>query len=318
MRFQVSHHPEEGWHRIRLHDSHTGCSADIIPEAGAILNAFSIPTTQGICNVMDGFSSFADWKNRIEKGFHSAKLSPFVCRLKGSSFEWHGRTLSIQKFLLNGTAIHGILYDAPFQVIEEGIHEDFAEVELKYAYRGDVAGFPFPYDCLIRYRLEDQQTLLVSTVVHNRGQESMPMADGWHPYFSFGGGINGLMLQFHASQMLEYDADILPTGRLLSQQEWKSPQTIGDRFLDNGFVLDKGHPSPACILSDPASGLRLSFLPEDAYPYLQIYTPPHRQSIAIELLSAAPDAFNNGMGLYTLAPQEAKTFSLRYRLEQLG
>lgn len=314
MRFQITHHHEEGWDRVRLHDAITGCHADIIPSAGAILNAFSIPMPDGECNVVEGFRDAADWRDRITKGFQSAKLSPFVCRLRDSSYDWNGSHHTIRKFLLNGTAIHGLLYDAPFQIIEEALHSDYAELELKYAYKGDAEGFPFPYDCLIRYRLEPQNTLLVSTAVHNRGCETIPMSDGWHPYFTLGGVIDDLTLQFHASRMLEYDDAILPSGRLVPNSEWTTPRRIGDAFLDNGFVLDEGHPQPACTLSDPMSGIYVSFLPEPSYPYLQVYTPPHRRSIAIENLSAAPDAFNSGIGLTRLEPDHTRTYNLRYRI----
>ena len=46
-----------------------------------------------------------------------------------------------------------------------------------------------------------------------------------------------------------------------------------------------------------------------AYRYLQVYTPPGRESIAIEPMTCAPNAFNNGMGLIRLDPGEAFTAS---------
>jgi aldose 1-epimerase len=58
--------------------------------------------------------------------------------------------------------------------------------------------------------------------------------------------------------------------------------------------------------------------PESSYPYLQLYTPPHRESIAIENLSAAPDAFNNGMGLINLEPGASATFKTAYTISCLS
>jgi Galactose mutarotase and related enzymes len=58
-------------------------------------------------------------------------------------------------------------------------------------------------------------------------------------------------------------------------------------------------------------------MPNENYPYLQVYTPPHRQSIAIENLSAAPDVFNNRMGLIELEPGERIGFSCSYEFVQL-
>jgi aldose 1-epimerase len=51
---------------------------------------------------------------------------------------------------------------------------------------------------------------------------------------------------------------------------------------------------------------------------LQIYTPPHRKSIAIENLSSAPDAFNNKIGLIELGAEESHAFQTRYRIESLS
>jgi aldose 1-epimerase len=68
------------------------------------------------------------------------------------------------------------------------------------------------------------------------------------------------------------------------------------------------------VLRDPANKIQLEIIPARSYPYLQIYTPPHRKSIAIENLSSAPDAFNNGMGLVTLAPGESADFTTTYKL----
>jgi aldose 1-epimerase len=61
----------------------------------------------------------------------------------------------------------------------------------------------------------------------------------------------------------------------------------------------------------------LHIYPERAYPYLQVYTPPHRKSIAIENLSSAPDAFNNKMGLIALGPEDSQAFQTRYRIESI-
>jgi aldose 1-epimerase len=63
--------------------------------------------------------------------------------------------------------------------------------------------------------------------------------------------------------------------------------------------------------------VQIEFHPERSYPYLQIYTPDHRKSIAIENLSAAPDAFNNGMGLKVLSPNEAVTFTTKFVIKSL-
>jgi aldose 1-epimerase len=314
MRFAIELNHVNGWNQVVLKDKETGTCATIIPSAGAILNHFSIELNGKPLNVIDGFSGADDFSKRIEKGFQSAKLSPFVCRVKNARYRWEGKDFTLQKFSLNGAALHGLIYDAPFELIEQLITPEFAEIELKYTYPGSDPGYPFPYDCYIRYRLEGDNALLVVTAIHNRGKSSIPVADGWHPYFTFGGSIAKLQLQAKTSGMLEYDDALIPTGKILVTDAWHKPAVIGDTRQDHGYVLDFSQPQPLCTLTDPDKGLSVEFHPDRSYPYLQVYTPEHRNSIAIENLSAAPDAFNNRMGLVTLEPDHTKTFSTRYKI----
>jgi aldose 1-epimerase len=314
MRFSIDRSQEGGWNQIQLTDTQTGASAHIIPSAGAILNAFYVKSGRVAINLIDGFRDEAHWKENIEKGFQGAKLSPFVCRLRDGRYKWEGKSYEVRKFYLGKSAIHGLIYDAPFEVIEKIVNTGFAEVELKYTYPGFDPGYPFGYDCYIRYRLEPENTLLITTAIHNRSKASIPVADGWHPYFTFGGKIDNLQLQFHASAELEYDADLIPTGATKTVTRFRTPEYLGDTQLDNGFALDFTQPQPLCTLTDPDTGMSIQFHPDRSYPYLQLYTPPHRNSIAIENLSAAPDVFNNRMGLITLEPDHTRTFSVRYRI----
>ena len=61
------------------------------------------------------------------------------------------------------------------------------------------------------------------------------------------------------------------------------------------------------MLRDENSGLQLTIKAGQSYPYLQVYTPPHRKSIAVENLSSPPDAFNNGMSLIIAKPGRLTT-----------
>jgi aldose 1-epimerase len=314
MRFAIELTHLNGWNQVILKDKETGTRATIIPSAGAILNHFSIELDGRPFNVIDGFSGADDFGNRIEKGFQSAKLSPFVCRIQDAQYKWESKLYTLQKFSLNGAALHGLIYDAPFVLIEQLITTEYAEVELKCTYPGSDPGYPFPYDCYIRYRLEGNNSLLVETAIHNRGNLSIPVADGWHPYFTFGGSIANLQLHAKTSGMLEYDHALIPTGKTLATDAWQKPAVIGDTKQDHGYLLDFSQPQPLCTLTDIEKGVSVEFHPDRSYPYLQVYTPEHRQSIAIENLSAAPDAFNNRMGLVTLEPDHTKTFSTRFKI----
>lgn len=117
--------------------------------------------------------------------------------------------------------------------------------------------------------------------------------------------------------MLEFNEALLPTGKVIRNKKWFKGASLKDIFLDNSFVLEMDEPMPHCTLSDPSVGLELYIYPDRAYPYLQVYTPPHRKSIAIENLSSAPDAFNNKIGLIELGPEDSQAFQTRYRIAKI-
>ncbi|MEO6547212.1 MAG: hypothetical protein ABIN94_04410, partial [Ferruginibacter sp.] len=63
--------------------------------------------------------------------------------------------------------------------------------------------------------------------------------------------------------------------------------------------------------------IQIEIRPDQHYPFLQIYTPPHRNSIAIENLSAPPDSFNNKISLNILQPGENIIFATTYKITLL-
>jgi aldose 1-epimerase len=126
-----------------------------------------------------------------------------------------------------------------------------------------------------------------------------------------GATINELSFAMNCNGMLEFSERLLPTGNILPCQQFQQLEKIGDTVLDNCFLLNDTV-QPACVLKNNVTGMQLTIQPGEAYPYLQVYTPPHRKSIAIENLSSAPDAYNNKIGLAILAPQQEKKFSTGY------
>jgi aldose 1-epimerase len=316
MRFAVHHFQENGFDIVQLKDNTTGTYANIIPRCGAILNAFGIMANNSMVQVIDGFESYPDWDKTKEAGFKSAKLSPFVCRIYHSKYSWQGKDYVLDKFSLDGSALHGLIYDAPFKIVEEACNIHYAEIELRYVFPPGYAGYPFSYECYVRYRLEEDNTLGIITAIHNRSAEPLPVADGWHPYFGFGKKVNELVLRVSSDTQLEYNSELIPTGKTIPDGRWYNGLPIGDISLDNGYVLDFTQRQPLCTLHDPESGVSIDFLPDASYPYLQLYIPDERDSIAIENLSAAPDAFNNKMGLTILEPDHTKTYKVKYRLRQ--
>jgi aldose 1-epimerase len=189
---------------------------------------------------------------------------------------------------------------------------------MKYSYDKEDSGYPFTYDCIVTWKLESDNKLSVSTECINKDEESIPMQDGWHPYFTLGKSIDDLHLEFQSMKMLEFNEDLIPTGKLIEFNRFSSPQKLGTTFLDNCFTLNFAARQPVCILRYKEKNIQIEFYPSASYHYLQIYTPPDRKSIAVENISGAPDGFNNGIGLQSLKPGESSIFNTMYKITLLN
>lgn len=313
MNFSIQRIKEEGLSLIRLHDARSNTSVDILPEQGALLHGFYISTPEGPINIIDHYTSQDDIKANLHRSYKSSKLSPFVCRIPDGRYEWDGKKYEFATKFMDGSAIHGLLYNKGFRISDQFTDDHKASLRLKYHYKKEDPGYPFEYTCEVMYVLHPDQVLQVETTVLNLGDEAIPVADGWHPYFTLGGKINDYELQMASDAMLEFDDKLIPTGKHIFEPSFTTAHLLGDRFLDNCFLLHVTPEEPVCTIRNPANGLSLSFFTNANYPYLQLYTPDHRNSIAIENLSGAPDCFNNGMGLKVLEPRHSETFNVWYK-----
>ncbi|MDR0794055.1 MAG: aldose 1-epimerase [Chitinophagaceae bacterium] len=317
MRFTIEHRIQNDLQLIALCDKLQKTEAVVLPAYGALLHEFSFPLSSGLFNVIDNYAGADDIKKDLRVSHKGPKLSPFVCRIKNGKYHFDNKEYEFQKKFLDGSAIHGLLVDKAFDIIEEAATDTSACVIVQRQYHADDAAYPFHFTCTVKYELSENAFLKVETQVENQSEVSIPVVDGWHPYFTLDGKVNDWEMFFNAPEMLEFDDELIPTGRLIANKNFLKPEKIGDTFLDNCFVLENKNNEAIATLSNAANGLRLSLFAIKNYPYLQIYTPPHRNSIAIENLSGAPDCFNNGMGLTVLEPHKSKRFVMAVQVERV-
>ncbi|MGB8192761.1 MAG: aldose 1-epimerase [Chitinophagaceae bacterium] len=315
MSFQVSRTVLNNITLIHLIDNNHSTGITIIPEAGALLHEFMVPVNGKPFNIIENYPLDKPVKGQVTHYFRSAKLSPWVCRLAKGRYRFNEEEFQVQRMFSDGTALHGLLFDQTFNVVDEFSDDSSAAVTLKHTYSGYDAGYPFQYSCQVKYALYAEGVLEVETVITNLDNVNIPIADGWHPYFKLGGKANNWELFFESKAMLEFDEKLIPTGTFIPFNAFNQPAPIADIQLDNCFVLETTDTQPACMLRNPANNLLISFFPASGYPYLQIFIPDHRESIAIENISSAPDSFNNGIGLITLRPGHSHTFRVFYKAE---
>lgn len=315
MNFSIRDIQENGLSLVELQDLRNNTRIQVLPNAGALLHLFEVINEGSPINIIDNYKDKEELDASLDRSYKSSKLAPFVCRIPEGKYNWGGVSYEFEHKFMDGSAIHGLLFNKPFSVVERFIDDENASIHLRYHYNKDDAGYPFRFNCDITYTLGGNNLLQVETTILNLDDIEIPVADGWHPYFTLGNKVNDCLMRFESDQMLEFNKQLIPTGKLLPYPDFLEFKQLGPLFLDNCFLSKAEPEQPVCQFHNPANGLTLSFYSDGSYPYLQIYTPDHRNSIAIENLSGAPDCYNNGMGLQILEPRHSETFNVWYKVD---
>jgi aldose 1-epimerase len=127
-----------------------------------------------------------------------------------------------------------------------------------------------------------------------------------------------MTISIPAHTPVELNENLIPMGKGAAQSE--ETLRLNERELNNVFLIE---PVPnqsysETILQSIKTGVRLIVgqqTGEGKLNYLVCYTPPRRDSVAIEPLTANVDAFNNGEGLATLDPGGTLSGSMWVRLD---
>lgn len=305
MPFEIQINSRTNFQEIRLIDN-IGKSSIIISTKGGLLNEWIVNEASSVINGND-FSK--GWGSFEMNGFKSGKMSPFSCRLDHGQYEHEGQVYTIEKFYLGNHALHGIQYDAVYDIESTNKDAHEASVTLVYHYKATDKGYPFSYSIHLKWTLKTNNIIIVNTTITNHHHQSIPMMDGWHPYFKLGNSINDCLIQFKNKGKIVYDDNLLPTGAIKEDAQFSTASQLGNTHLDDCWIIDEKEPS--CTIQNDHQ--KIIITPINNYPYLQLYTPEDRKSIAVENLSAAPNCFNNKMGLHYVKPHESWELTTSYQ-----
>lgn len=309
MSFQIDIQAVANFEIIQISHPQKGIQITIATKGG-ILNSWLIQNGEITHEFIDGNDFTNGWGVFEMNGFKSGKMNPFSCRLQNGSYQHQGNNFTIDKFYLGEHALHGIIYDAVYTIESSLLLENEASVVLSYTYTGTDKGYPFNYTIQLHWTISDQNKVSVQTIITNNSNIEIPMMDGWHPYFKLADTIESTILQFTNIGKLVYDKALLPTGEIIVDTEFDNGKKLAGLSLDDCYKLDPL--KPFAVIENAQFKLVVS--PQKNYPYLQVYTPDHRKSIAIENLSGAPNCFNNKLGLHYVKPQEQFILKTNYQL----
>ena len=253
--------------------------------------------------------SAPDWEaNPVPTRSGHPILFPFPGRMVGGRFAFEGQEYQLP---LNDStqrhAIHGFTPRNPWRAVEWNGAADSAFVTGQFHLAADLPGaatqWPADFALNVTYRLF-RDRLRVEAVVQNLGDGPLPFGLGYHPYFRLPGvhdaDVGGHVLQANVGEMWEA-VDNLPTGRrvpVTGDLDFREPRAIGATHLDAVYTgIVPGVPRVGTLtevakLSHPAAAGEVRFLADQNFRELVLFTPPHRQAVAVEPYSCSADAAN--------------------------
>ena len=244
-------------------------------------------------------------------GMAGAVLAPWPNRVEDGTW-WHEgalHELDVNEPEL-GNANHGLLSGRRFKLSR---HDD-SGAELVASLRRP-HGYPFEIDVLVRYEVAAGSGLTVTTTVTNAGGSPAPVALGAHPYLRVGdAGVDGMTLTVDATHAYRLDDRHIPRERFeVGDSMWdlRQPTPVvnvpghatlvregGNGILTHRLTRTDGH------------GVELWADPD--YRWTQIYRTDAfpakdgpRPAVAVEPMTAPPNALRTGEGLRWLEPGES-------------
>lgn len=235
----------------------------------------------------------APWPNRVRDGRWTLDGEPQQLDLTEPSL---------------GNASHGLLRNTAYRVVEQT-----PDAVTLGAYIPPQHGWPFALDTTVRYALEPDG-ITVTHTAHNVGTRPALWAVGAHPYFRLGElPVEQLTLRLDRPEYLELDERLIPVGVRqvagtaydLRQGRPMADVDVNVAYGDSEALIGR---SEAAWLESP-DGSSLALWIDEEFAFLQVYTPrdfPRADgkglAVAIEPMTAAPDALNSRRGMSTIAP----------------
>lgn len=290
---------------IEITNKIQGIDVQIIHSFGALVNKFSIKNSP--FSFISGYKDFNDLIDQHPFYSRSAKLFPFPNRLENGHYSYQSIDYTLPaNFPWSEHAIHGLLYNQPFDIIASEATEQSASITLRYSTDSLHHGYPFAFQIDVTYLVNLHGVLSCTTNITNLDARPLPFGDACHPYFSLGCALEETTITMPSCKQLE-QVDDLPTGQSHLFSDFSQPCSLAQRPLNHCFEFDTLEPIQLSFERVDKKA-KLTFTQDASYRFVQLYTPPSEPSLAIEPMTCPANAFNNQMGLLLLAPKESASF----------
>jgi aldose 1-epimerase len=211
-------------------------------------------------------------------------MLPWANRLDGGRIAGHAMPINRAA---EGTAIHGLARDRPWEVISTATDHAVLQQRLEHA--------PFDYTARLAVALDGDGVVMEMTLRHE-GTAPTPYGMGWHPWFIRSAATS---LHLNATQRANHNMRGLPEN--VTPCTGIAADEAGLIGLDNFFACWDG----VARLVTPAGTITLTATGDFAAG-VQVYAPAVQPIICVEPVSHMPDAPNRP-ALASAAPMRVLT-----------
>ena len=283
-----------------------------IGTVAATLRAASV----GDVTIVDGPVGHGDVSRPFASGII---LTPWPNRVRDGVWQLDGveQQLAITE-PDRSNALHGLLRYADYEVREQSA----SSVTLG-ALIAPQAGWPFLLDTTVRYEVRPDG-ITVTHGVTNLGESRAPYATGSHPFLRIGDTpVEELRLTVAAATYFDVDDRLNPVAERPvdgTRFDVRGGLRVGDLSFDTAFGGVTHRNGASAWLTAP-DGATLELVQDVDWGYLQVFTTDEYpreggtgRAIAVEPMTAPPDALNSGQGLQWIEPGATSEGSWGLRL----
>lgn len=233
-------------------------------------------------------------------------LHPWANRLRGDRWSFDGREVDascLPDLKRDGTGLpmHGLLLrESDWTIDVDG--DDGLLARLDFDDRHPAFGaFPFEHRLEVSWHLHggsDGGVIAASRLAVEAGGRDVPLGSGWHPYLRPCEGVDPGMIEITTPVLRRAILDDrgLPRRDSSGTIEFDAPATLsgplGDRRFDDLFAVGDG----GWTASVSAGGVRVSLVADDAWPWMQVFTPAGSDAVCLEPMLAPTAALSDGAG----------------------
>jgi len=291
-----------------------GSQAAVVVEIGGGLREYRV----------DGFHVLDGYPAEVMAGAtRGVPLLPWPNRVRDGRYRFQGAEHQLPLTEpARGNAIHGLTRWCSWRRFEHAPDR----VVLTHLLHPQ-PGYPFTLALSAEYQVS-AAGLRVSLTGRNLGDQPAPYGAGQHPYIRVEeGAVDSARLRAPARLRFRANRRQIPVGEpepVRGKYDLRRGGRLGKRVLDTAFTGLERDPDGLARVVMTGRERRVTVWMDSGFEHLMLYSgdtlapQERRRGLAVEPMTCAPNAFQNGLGLRVLEPGEAFTASWGITVEPLA